>query len=348
MQYDLGSRDIAFISLIKEVRSLTLGLADVKEDEYTMVPIQGSGTFGVEAAVSTAVPRNGALLVVANGAYGQRIEKMCKAQGINHKTLLYHDDTPPNPNDITKALNERKDITHVAMVHSETTSGIINDIHSIGKLVHKMGRLFIVDAMSSFGAIPIDFKSAHIDYLVTSANKCIQGVPGFAIIIARRSTLEAAKGNARVLSLDVWDQNRGLDGDGQFRFTPPTHPMLAFRQALRELEEEGGVLGRQKRYTQNHDIVDTGMTKMGFKPYLRPELRGCIISTYKYPNDPNWSFQQFYSALNDIDLVIYPGKVTNMDCFRIGHIGHLFPRDCERLLEGVRLVCQRLNINPKK
>jgi len=190
MQYDLGSRDIAFISLIKEVRSLTLGLADVKEDEYTMVPIQGSGTFGVEAAVSTAVPRNGALLVVANGAYGQRIEKMCKAQGINHKTLLYHDDTPPNPNDITKALNERKDITHVAMVHSETTSGIINDIHSIGKLVHKMGRLFIVDAMSSFGAIPIDFKSAHIDYLVTSANKCIQGVPGFAIIIARRSTLK--------------------------------------------------------------------------------------------------------------------------------------------------------------
>jgi len=349
MQRDLGSRDIAFLNVIKEVRSGTLKLANLNEKEYTMVPVQGSGTFGVEATLSTAVPqKNGGLLVVANGAYGQRMEKISKAQGIHHHTLLYGDDTPPSLQDITKMLEKNPEITHVATVHSETTSGIINDIVAIGQLVKKYNKTFIVDAMSSFGAIPIDFEKAKIDYLVTSANKCIQGVPGFAVVIARRSELDKSKGNARTLSLDVWDQNRGLDSDGQFRFTPPTHALLAYRQALKELEEEGGVAGRFKRYSTNHKIVDTGMTEMGFKSYLKPELRGPIISTYKYPNDPNWSFSRFYEELNKLDMVIYPGKVTNADSFRIGHIGHLFPKDCEKLLKDVTSVCKIMKVDPTK
>lgn len=282
MLRDLGSRDTQFINVIKEVRSGVLKLAGVSEQEFTMIPIQGSGTFGIEAVISSVVPRNGRLLIVANGAYGQRQEKIAKAYGMTYTLLNYSDDTPPNEKDIAAALEKHSDITHVSMVHSETTSGIMNDIHTIGKLVAKHNKSFIVDAMSSFGAIPIDFKSAGIDFLITSANKCIQGSPGFAIVIGRRSSVEKAKGNARTLTyvrcwstiptrclnwplivglcflrLDIWDQNKGLDGDGQFRFTPPTHSLLAFRQALKELEEEGGVLGRQKRYQQNHDIVST-------------------------------------------------------------------------------------------
>jgi len=200
MLRDLGSRDTQFINVIKEVRSGVLKLAGVSEQEFTMIPIQGSGTFGIEAVISSVVPRNGRLLIVANGAYGQRQEKIAKAYGMTYTLLNYSDDTPPNEKDIAAALEKHSDITHVSMVHSETTSGIMNDIHTIGKLVAKHNKSFIVDAMSSFGAIPIDFKSAGIDFLITSANKCIQGSPGFAIVIGRRSSVEKAKGNARTLT----------------------------------------------------------------------------------------------------------------------------------------------------
>lgn len=348
MLRDLGSRDTAFVTIIKEIRAGVLKLAGVDPSEFTMIPVQGSGTFGIEGVISTVVPRDRSLLIVANGAYGQRQEKIAKVHGIKYKMLSYADDTPPSEEDIKRALDSMPDCSHVSMVHSETTSGIINDIHSIGKLVKKYGKSFMVDAMSSFGAIPIDFKEAGIDYLITSANKCIQGSPGFAVVVARKAALESSKGNARTLSLDIYEQVKGLDGDGQFRFTPPTHSILAFRQALRELEQEGGVKGREARYELNHKIVDEGLTKLGFKPYLPKHLRGPIISTYKFPNDPNWNFKTFYDELNKLDLVIYPGKVTNADSFRIGHIGHLFPEDSERLVKGIEQVCKKMGVDPRK
>jgi 2-aminoethylphosphonate-pyruvate transaminase len=346
MLEDYGSRDIAFINKVKEVRSGVLELAEVSPDEYTMIPMQGSGTFGVEAVVSSVVPKDGGLLVVANGAYGQRIEKMAQAYGIHHKTLLYADDTKLSLEDIDAALKADSKLTHVACVHSETTSGIMNDVESVGKLVHEHKRSFIVDAMSSFGAMPLDMAAGHIDYMVSSANKCIQGVPGFALIVARKSCLAATQGNARTLSLNVHDQLRGLDGDGQFRFTPPTHTLAAFHTALQELKAEGGWKARHQRYQENCDIVDKGMKEMGFKRYLKDEDQGPVISSWKYPNDPNWNFETFYSKLNERDLVIYPGKVTNADCFRIGHIGHLFPADSHRLVDAMKEVAQEMGFDP--
>lgn len=350
MLRDLGSRDIEFVNVIKEVRSGTLKLANVTEKDFTMIPMQGSGTFGVEAVLSSVVSKNGPnnkLLIIANGAYGLRMEKIAKAHNIGYYLLSYNDDTAPSMKDIEEQLKQHKDISHVAVVHSETTSGIINDIQAIGQLVHKYNKSYIVDAMSSFGAVPIDVEASHIDYLVSSSNKCVQGVPGFSFIIARRSALANTKGNARTLSLDIHDQANGLDTNGQFRFTPPTHALIAFRQALRELQEEGGVLARHKRYMENRDTLDDGMRAMGFQGYLTPHLQGPIITTYKTPSDKNWDFAKFYNALNERDVVIYPGKVTNSDSFRIGHIGHLFPQDTRVLLKHIADVVKEMGMKLK-
>jgi 2-aminoethylphosphonate-pyruvate transaminase len=229
-------------------------------------------------------------------------------------------------------------VTHVAVVHCETTTGILNPIEEIGEVVARAGASYIVDAMSSFGAIPVDLRGAHVDFLISSANKCIEGVPGFGFILARRAALEAAKGRARTVSLDLHAQWAGLEGDGQFRFTPPTHVLLAFRQALRELDEEGGVAGRAERYRRNHETLCRGMRELGFDAYLVPEDQSYIITSFRYPEDGGFRFEEFYARLSALGYVIYPGKLSREECFRIGTIGHLTTRDVEGLLEAIRTV----------
>ena len=229
-------------------------------------------------------------------------------------------------------------ITHVAVVHCETTTGILNPIEEIGDVVSASGAAYIVDAMSSFGAIPVDVAAGHVDFLISSANKCIEGVPGFGFVLARRSALEAAKGRARTLSLDLHAQWAGLEGDGQFRFTPPTHVLLAFDQALKELDQEGGVEGRGERYRQNHLMLCSGMRELGFEAYLAPEDQSYIITSFRYPADPAFQFEEFYTRLSDLGFVIYPGKLTRESCFRIGTIGRIYPADVTRLLGAIQAV----------
>jgi len=345
MLSDLGSRDVAFTNTIKTVCQGLLDVAGVTDKDWAVVPVQGSGTFAVESVISSAVPRKGGkLLVIANGAYGLRIAQMAKTHQIDHTLLSWAPNESPVLEAIEKALQD-KAITHVALVHSETTSGIINDVPAVGKLVKKYGRSFIVDAMSSFGAIPVDLEAAHVDFIVSSANKCIEGVPGFAFAICRKSALASCKGNARVLALDLEAQRAGLDANTQFRFTPPTHSMLAFKQALDELKMEGGPAKRGQRYRTNQQTFQAGMKKMGFHQYLPSHLQGCIISSYVYPKDKNWDFQKFYQGLNDRGFVIYPGKVSDVDCFRIGHIGRLFPSDMQNLLTAIDQVCSEMKTN---
>lgn len=344
MTRDLGSRDKAFLQVIIDVCDGLLNVAGVSKDEYTTVPVQGSGTFGVESVITSSVPRNKSLLVIANGAYGVRITHMCKAAGIPFHLLEYAEDQQPSVSDVDAFLAADKEgrFSHVAVVHSETTSGIINNVTAVGQTVKKHKRRFIVDAMSSFGAVPLDFKIAGIDFLVSSANKCVEGTPGFSFAIARKDALEECKGVARSLSLDLYAQRKGLDASGQFRFTPPTHALLAFRQALKELEQEGGPAARADRYKANQKVLMAGMAKLGFQLYLKPENQGYIISSYRYPTDPNWNFNTFYNKLNEMDFVIYPGKVSNADCFRIGHIGRIFPADTERLVAAIETVTKSM------
>lgn len=346
MLRDLGSRDTAFIAIIREIRERLVALATARHAEYEAVLMQGSGTFSVEAVLTSAVPEDGKVLILINGAYGTRMARICQAAGVFWTSISVPEDTAVAPAAVEEALAADPSITHVAVVHCETTTGLMNPIEAIGQVVKHAGRCYFVDAMSSFGAVPLDVADCGIDFLVSSANKCIEGVPGFGFIIARREALDAAQGHARSLSLDIHAQWKGLETNGQFRFTPPTHALLAFRQALAELEHEGGVAGRARRYARNHQVIVDGMCAMGFSPYLSPELQGHIITSFRYPEDPAFDFEDFYEKLNKRDFVIYPGKVSDADCFRIGNIGRLGENDMRALLDAIRAVMNDMGFRP--
>ena len=322
-----------------------LSLAGVSQAAgYEAVLMQGSGTFGIESVITSAVPRDGKLLVLANGAYGERIARIADVAGIECAVLRSPEDMPIDPAEADTALADDPAITHVAIVHCETTTGILNHIEHIGAVVRSHGRAYIVDAMSSFGAIPIDAGAIGIDFLVSSANKCIEGVPGFSFVIADRAALLHCEGKARTVSLDLHAQWRGLENDGQFRFTPPTHAILAFEQALTELDAEGGVAGRAARYTANQRALLDGMQAMGFRPYLAWERQSYVITSFHYPRHQNFSFPAFYDRLAGTGFVIYPGKVSQAECFRIGTIGRIFEHDIRALLTTIRTVLDEMGV----
>ena len=339
MLKDMGSRDLEFMNAVKDIRNGLLQLAQVsKEDGYECVIVQGSGTFAVESVVSSVVGDKDKLLILANGAYGERIVKMAGIHRLNHEVLRFDEDTIVTPEETETFLKDHPGITHVACIHSETTTGLFNPIATIGMVCKKYGKAFIVDAMSSFGGVTMDMKAMQIDFLVSSSNKCIEGVPGFAFALCKRAELEKAKGQARSLSLDMYDQWAGLEASGQFRFTPPTLSLMAFRQAMKELEEEGGIPAREQRYKTNKQTLDEGMKALGFKQYLRPEIQGHIISSFLYPSDPAFNFELFYEKLNKRGFVIYPGKLSKANAFRIGNIGQIFPEDVKALLVAIEEV----------
>lgn len=347
MLRDLGSRDHEFIAVVHDIRRRLVALGQATLKQYTAVPMQGSGTFALEAVVSSVVPPGGRLMVVINGAYGRRIARIASILGIETITVEFPEDRPADVEEVQRQLAAHGNIALVAIVHCETTTGIVNPIEQIGTAAKTAGAKYFVDAMSSFGAIPISLPGCHIDYLVSSANKCIEGVPGFAFVLARLASLKDTKGYARSLSLDLYDQWAGLEKNGQFRFTPPTHAILAFHQALLELEAEGGVAGRAARYRANYETLIAGMRHMGFKEYLAPQDQGYIITSFRYPDDPAFDFERFYDALNARGYVIYPGKVSDADCFRIGNIGRIFESDVRDLLGVVEDVVQECGIKLK-
>lgn len=344
MLRDLGSRDSEFITLVREVRDELLAVGEVSQAlGYEAVLMQGSGTFGIESVLSSVIPKDGKLLVLVNGAYGERIMAMAAVHGIATRALRFEENQPVSVVAAAEALAQER-FTHVAVVHCETTTGILNPVAELGALCRAQGVSYFVDSMSAFGAVPLDVRAAEIDYLVSSANKCIEGVPGFSFVLARREALLRAEGQARTMSLDLFAQWKGLEQNGQFRFTPPTHALLAFRQALRELRAEGGVAGRCTRYTRNHEVLAAGMARLGFKEYLARADQGPIITAYHYPEHPRFSFQRFYEALSERGFVIYPGKLTKIDCFRVGTIGRMFPGDVHALLGAVEAVLAELGV----
>jgi len=347
MLRDLGSRDFAFIETVADIRNRLLAVGQVRKGDYEAVLMQGSGTFSIESVFSAAMPPQGKALIIVNGAYGKRMVQICKVLKIETIVLEYPENSLPDIKQIEQTLEaEAGAVKLVAIVHCETTTGIINPVQKVGALAKARGARYFVDAMSSFGAVPLHIGAAHIDFLVSSANKCIEGVPGFGFVIARKEALLETEGWARSLSLDLLAQWRGLEGNGQFRFTPPTHALLAFHQALLELEQEGGPEGRGGRYFQNYRTLVTGMRALGFKEYLTTDLQGYIITSFLYPADPKWSFEEFYRRLNERDFVIYPGKVSNADCFRIGNIGRVFEADIRALLAAIREVVEEMGFNP--
>jgi len=349
MLVDMGSRDSAFINCVKEIREGLLELAHVSKAEgYECVIIQGSGTFGIESVIGSAVGRNDVLGVLVNGAYGERIVKMATVHHLKHHVLRFAEDEIVTRETTGKFLESNPEITHVACIHSETTTGLFNPIEEIGAVCKQYHAIFIVDAMSSFGGVEMDMRKSNIDFLVSSSNKCIEGIPGFAFALCRKSELEKAKGQARSLSLDLYDQWAGLEASGQFRFTPPTLSIMAFRQAMKELQKEGGIKAREKRYRENKRVLDAGMATLGFKQYLRPQIQGHIITSFLYPKDGNFNFERFYRKLSDRGFVIYPGKLSKADAFRIGNIGQIFPDDVRSLIVAIQEVLEEDKIHVDK
>jgi 2-aminoethylphosphonate-pyruvate transaminase len=249
------------------------------------------------------------------------------------------------PYELARALDAHPGVTTIAAVHHETTTGIMNPIASYGMLARERKKVFIVDAMSSFGGVRIVPKELHISALISSSNKCIEGVPGFAFIIVRRDLLAQLQGRARSLSLDMYAQWEGLERNGQFRFTPPLQAMMAFAQAMEELDREGGISAREARYRENNRTLREGMRRLGFREYLPQVLQGHFITSFLYPEHPRFDFERFYEMLSDRGYVIYPGKLSKVDCFRIGNIGRIFPEDIRALLAAMREVLKDMSVS---
>lgn len=333
MQIDGCTWDEDYKNMTQKIRTGLLKLAHADNGDYTTVLMQGSGTFGVESVLSGVISSTDKVLVLQNGAYSKRMVEMCDYHGI--KYVVYEEDYAhvPDPAIVEDVLKSDGNITHISMVHSETTSGLLNDIAAIGELAKKYNKKIIVDAMSSFGAVDINVPELGITYLVSSANKCIQGVPGFSFIIANVSDLKQTKGIARSLSLDLYAQWETMEKDGgKWRFTSPTHVVAAFSQALKELAAEGGITARNARYTATNRALRKGMEELGFKAYIDEAHQGPIITTFFYPENCKFTFAKMYTYLKDHGYVIYPGKLTDAETFRLGNIGEIYMDDVEKIL----------------
>ena len=343
MQRDWGSRDTEFIALNARIRERLVALAGA-QDSHVCVPVQGSGTFAVEATVGTLLSPKGKMLVMVNGAYGQRIARICQIIGRACEIIETPEDVPNDPHALDSALAADPTISHVAVIHCETTTGILNPIEAIAEVTARHGRALIIDAMSAFGAIPLDAREVRFDALMASSNKCLEGVPGMGYAIIRREAIEAAQGNAHSLSLDLHDQWKAMEGNSQWRFTPPTHVLAAFDQALIEHQAEGGVAGRGARYERNRRTLVEGMRGFGFETLLPDELQAPIIVTFHTPADPNFDFARFYDHLRRNGYVIYPGKLTIAESFRIGCIGQVHEDDIKGALAAVGQALDEMGV----
>ncbi|AVK61923.1 2-aminoethylphosphonate--pyruvate transaminase [Lactobacillus sp. CBA3605] len=333
MQIDYCTWDSDYRAITETIRQQILTLAQANPDDYTTVLLQGSGSYAVEATLGTAIPREDAVLMIAiNGAYGHRMSTIADYYRIPHVDVVFAEDQAVDPQRIAQALAAHPEVTHFATVHSETTTGILNPIEQLLPLLKARGIISIIDAMSSLGGVPINVDQLACDYLISSANKCVQGVPGFAFVIAKKNKLAQTATNARSLSLDLYAQWQTMtDQPGKWRFTSPTHVVHAFAQALTEFKAEGGVIPRYHRYAANQALLSTGMQALGFELVIDQANQGPIITSFKYPTT-HFKFDDFYQFIKDRGFVIYPGKVSTIPSFRIGTIGDVNTDDINRLL----------------
>ncbi len=347
MLRDWGSRDANFIEAGAEIRRRLLAMTGAGDD-YDCVLMQGSGTFSIEAALASFIPKDGRVLVLINGVYGHRALKILDILGRQTVVLERGDYLAPQPEAVKQKLLEDTAISDVFVVHCETSSGILNPLKEIADVVHAAGRRLIIDAMSSFGAIPLEVGDIPYEAMISSANKCIEGVPGFGFTIARKTALEGAKGRSHSLSLDLHDQWVYTGKSGQWRFTPPTHVIMAFREALRQHEAEGGVAGRGARYRENMQTLIEGMRQMGFETLLDDAEMAPVIITFLCPADPAFDFMDFYNALKARNFVIYPGQLTEAESFRIGCIGQIHQPVITALLAAIAASIREMGVKSCK
>lgn len=347
MLRDWGSWDAAFNSI---TGTICRDLVEIVHGSAThvCVPLQGSGTFSVEAALGNLVPRNGKVLVPQNGAYCQRIVKILKILGRAHVAIDMPEDRHPTGEMIDAALRADPAITHVAQVHCETGAGMLNPLQDIAEACARHGKSLIVDAMSSFGAIDIDVSKYPIDAVIAASGKCIEGVPGMGFVIARRAALEASQGNSHSLAMDLHDQWTYMQRTTQWRFTPPTHVVVAFRKALDQFLAEGGTKARGARYTANCQALRSGMEAIGLRSYLPASVQAPIIVTFHGPADSRYAFKDFYARVRDRGYILYPGKLTQIETFRVGCIGAIDANEIRNAVAAVDAVLADMGVRDRK
>ena len=328
MLTDLGTRDTQYQTITQEIRQTLLQLAHADEQRYSCILLQGSGTYGVESVLSSTIRKNEKVLILSNGAYGERMEKICQKGGIPYRIQTYPMTSALPLLEIEAAI-AAEDITHVAYIHCETTAGVLNDIKGIQRLINKYQKHSIIDAMSSFASMEIDLQELNADYLITSSNKCLHGVPGIAVVFAKKQHLNTCEGICRSLSLDLYEQYRFMeDQHGAFRFTSPTHVMLALKEALQELQQTGGICERNKRYCFIQNEIHTAMSNHGFQTLVKQQEQSPVITTYLYPE--HFNFAHFYQYFKENGILLYNGKLPDIDAFRIGNIGDIQDEDLEK------------------
>lgn len=343
MLRDWGSWDAAFNGVTAEVRRKLLDVIH-GHGTHECVPLQGSGTFAVEAAFNTLVPRDGHVLVLINGAYGVRMAKLTRMMGRKVTEFCTAEDVPTTAQDVERLLTAEPGITHVGLIHCETSTGILNPLPEIAAVVQRHGKSLIVDAMSSFAALPIDARAVPFDALVAASGKCVEGPPGMGFVFVRRDVLEAAAGNCTSLALDLHDQWAYMAKTTQWRFTPPTHVVMAFNAALDQLIAEGGQPARLARYTRNCEALLSGMQEMGLRSFLPPAIQAPIIVTFHAPPDPAYTFKAFYERVRDKGFILYPGKLTQLETFRVGCIGAIGPDEMRHAVNAVRDTLMEMGI----
>jgi 2-aminoethylphosphonate-pyruvate transaminase len=343
MLRDWGSWDVEFNRITGRIRESLVNIIH-SENTHECVPLQGSGTFAVEAAIGTLVPKSGHVLVPVNGAYCQRIAKICKTIGRRHSTLDYAESAQVRAEDIDRKLAADPSITHVALVHCETGTGILNPLDDVARVAAKHGKGLIVDAMSSFGAIDIDVRKQPIDAIIGASGKCLEGVPGMGFILVRRAVLEKCEGNSPSLAMDLYDQWVYMGRTTQWRFTPPTHVVAALAEAIAQFEEEGGQAARGARYTKNCEQLISGMQALGFQGFLPRALQAPIIVTFHAPADPAYEFKRFYEEVKKRGYILYPGKLTQVETFRVGCMGHFGPEGMSGAVAAIAEAVKAMGI----
>jgi 2-aminoethylphosphonate-pyruvate transaminase len=343
MLRDWGSWDASFNQV---TASLRRDLTDVVGggDDFTCVPLQGSGTFAVEAAIGTVVPRSGRVLVPNNGAYCARIVKICNYLGRAVVDLPVPEDEPATAALVEAALAADPAITHVAQVHCETGAGLLNDLPGIARVCARRGVGLIVDAMSSFAALPIDVRSVPFDALVAASGKCLEGVPGMGFVLLRKAVLARCAGNAHSLAMDLYDQYTYMEKTTQWRYTPPTHVVAALRAAVDQYLAQGGQPARLARYRANYETLVAGMGALGFQPFLKPSVQAPIIVTFHAPADAAYDFKRVYAEVRSRGYILYPGKLTTAETFRVGCIGAIDANEMRNVVAAVAEVMRDLGI----
>ena len=343
MLRDWGSWDSDFNEVTARVRRSLLKVIH-GEETHVVVPLQGSGTFSVEAAVATVVPRDGHVLVLDNGAYCKRAAKLTSLMGRRCTVLPFDESQPVSPAALEEKLIADRTVTHVVMIHCETGAGVWNPLQAVADVCEKYGRGLIVDAMSSFGALPIDARETRFDALVAASGKCLEGVPGMGFVFIRKAVLDGCAGQSQSLAMDLHDQYVYMERTGQWRFTPPTHVVVALAEAIAQFEEEGGQSARLERYTCNYRTLIHGMSRLGFMPFLDPAVQAPIIVTFHAPGDPRYDFKTFYAFARERGFLLYPGKLTQLETFRVGCIGAIGPNEMEQAVQAVALALEDMGI----